>query len=181
MSGLTHRTAGVHSQHEPVQGRRHIGPLGTAARTIVGLGLLSSVAYGHATGEFRPAPWVLGVVGFPAALLGWQWWRSRRSPARLEATGPVAQVLNVAVFAALYLTPDYASGLSVTSDAALAFYGASMLLAALRGYAGCEVLAVPNWLLRRDDQLGCLVFAPVDHLEAHVQRTATSPHRRWHC
>jgi hypothetical protein len=27
------------------------------------------------------------------------------------------------------------------------------------------VLAVPNWLLRRDDQVGCLVFAPVDALE----------------
>ncbi len=40
-----------------------------------------------------------------------------------------------------------------------------MLLAALRGYAGCEVLAVSNWLLGRDDQIGCAVFWPVDHLE----------------
>jgi hypothetical protein len=29
-----------------------------------------------------------------------------------------------------------------------------MLLAAARGYAGCEVLAVSNWLLHRDDQVG---------------------------
>ena len=42
---------------------------------------------------------------------------------------------------------------------------ASMLLAALRGYAGCEVLAVSNWLLRRDDQVGCAVFWPIDQLE----------------
>jgi hypothetical protein len=69
------------------------------------------------------------------------------------------------VFAALYATPWYAPPLSFTSDAALVFYGASMLLAAARGYAGCEVLAVPNWLLRRDDQVGCVVFAPVDALE----------------
>jgi hypothetical protein len=41
----------------------------------------------------------------------------------------------------------------------------SMLLAAPRSYAGCEVLAVPNWLLRRDDQVGCVLFAPVDALE----------------
>jgi hypothetical protein len=46
------------------------------------------------------------------------------------------------VFLALYLPEP-------TSDAALIFYGASMLLAALRGYAGCEVLAVSNWRLRR--------------------------------
>ncbi len=55
--------------------------------------------------------------------------------------------------------------LQATSDAALIFYGASMLLAAVRGYAGCEVLAVSNWLLRRDDQVGCVVFAPVDLVE----------------
>ncbi|MGH8878635.1 MAG: hypothetical protein ACRD0P_15040, partial [Stackebrandtia sp.] len=66
---------------------------------------------------------------------------------------------------ALYLTPYYAPPLSVASDAALLFYGASMLLAALRGYAGCEVLAVSNRLLRRDDQIGCILFAPIDHVE----------------
>jgi hypothetical protein len=40
-----------------------------------------------------------------------------------------------------------------------------MLLAAARGYVGCEVLAMSNWLLRRDDQVGCLVFGPIDRLE----------------
>jgi hypothetical protein len=69
-------------------------------------------------------------------------------------------VINIGVFFALWLTPDYAPALSVTSDAALLFYGASMLLAAARGYAGCEVLALSNWLLRREDQIGCPVFAP---------------------
>jgi hypothetical protein len=54
-----------------------------------------------------------------------------------------------------------------TSDAALIFYGASMWLAALRGYAGCEVLAASNWLLHRDDQVGCALFWPVDQLEHH--------------
>jgi hypothetical protein len=68
------------------------------------------------------------------------------------------------VVAALYATPWYAPRLGFTSDAALLFYGASMLLAAARGYAGCEVLAVSNWLLRRDDQVGCVLFTPVDAL-----------------
>jgi hypothetical protein len=45
-----------------------------------------------------------------------------------------------------------------------------MLLAALRGDGGCEVLAVSNWLLRRDDQVGCMVFWPVDQLERHLRR-----------
>jgi hypothetical protein len=78
----------------------------------------------------------------------------------LRATGPVAHALNVAVFVVLYL-------LEPTSDAALLFYGVSMWLAAARGYAGCEVLAVSNWLLRRDDQIGCAVFWPIDQLEQH--------------
>jgi len=33
---------------------------------------------------------------------------------------------------------------------------------ALRGYAGCEVLAVSNWLLRRDDQVGVVHRGCVD-------------------
>jgi hypothetical protein len=158
---------------------RHIGPLGSAARLVVGLMLLGSVTYGHVSGDFRPVPWLLGLVGFPAVLVGWQWWRSRRDPAPLEATGPVADVLNVAVFLALYLTPDYAPALSVTSDAALVFYGISMLLAAVRGSGGCEVLAVANWVLGRGDQVGCLLFAPVDYLEGRPGRSPTvGPGRR---
>jgi hypothetical protein len=152
-------------ERQPAIRHRKIGPIGTAARVGVGVLLVGSVAQGHLAGEFRPLPWVLGLLGFPAVLLAWQWLRARRSPARLKATGPVANVLNVAVFLVLYLTPAYAPPLSFTSDAALLFYGTSMLLAALRGYAGCEVLAVSNWLLRRDDQVGCLLFWPIDHLE----------------
>jgi hypothetical protein len=45
-----------------------------------------------------------------------------------------------------------------------------MLLAAARGYAGCEVLAISNWLLHRDDQIGCLVFSPIDRLERLLRR-----------
>jgi hypothetical protein len=137
---------------------RGIGPAGTAARVIVGGLLLGSVAQGHVARGFHLSSWVLGLVGFPVLLLAGQWLRARRTPTQLRATGPVGHALNLALFLALYL-------LEFTSDAALIFYGASMLLAALRGYAGCEVLAVSNWLLRRDDQVGCAVFWPVDQLE----------------
>jgi hypothetical protein len=140
-------------------GRQHgIGPAGTAARVIVGGLLLGSVAQGHVARGFHLSSWVLGLVGFPVLLLAGQWLRARRTPTQLRATGPVGHALNLALFLALYLVES-------TSDAALIFYGASMLLAALRGYAGCEVLAVSNWLLRRDDQVGCAVFWPIDQLE----------------
>lgn len=82
----------------------------------------------------------------------------------------MGHALNVVAFLVLYLLPWYAPALWVASDAALVFYGTSMLLAALRGYAGCEVLAVSNRLLGRDDQVGCVVFSPIDHLECHLRR-----------
>jgi len=47
-----------------------------------------------------------------------------------------------------------------------------MLLAAVRGYGGGEVLAVSNWLLGRDDQVGCLIFSPLDALESRLSGTA---------
>jgi hypothetical protein len=140
--------------------QRSIGPVGTTARVLVGGLLLASVTWGHLTRGFHPSAWLLGLVGFPALLVAGQWLRARRTPTPLRAIGPVAHALNVAVFVVLYLPEP-------TSDAALLCYGASMWLAAARGYAGCEVLAVSNWLLRRDDQIGCALFWPIDQLEHH--------------
>jgi hypothetical protein len=151
--------------------RRAIGPIGTGARVLVGLLLIGIVVLSllASSGSWLP-PIALGLVGFPALLLASQWLRALRDPTRLRATGPLGTTLNMLLFVALFATPWYARPLSVTSDAALVFYAASMLLAALRGYAGCEVLAFSNWVLRRDDQVGCLVFAPIDHLEHRRRR-----------
>ncbi|GAA1580123.1 hypothetical protein GCM10009789_37360 [Kribbella sancticallisti] len=41
-----------------------------------------------------------------------------------------------------------------------------LVLQAILGRAGCELLAVPNLLLRRDDYLFCLPFSPIDTWEA---------------
>jgi hypothetical protein len=144
---------------------RAIGPIGAGARVGVGLVLMGIVFLSLLTSGSWLPPLALGLVGFPALLLASQWLRAFRDPSRLQATGPLGTALNMLLFAALFLTPWYARPLSVTSDAALVFYGGSMLLAALRGYGGCEVLAFSNWVLRRDDQVGCLVFAPIDRLE----------------
>ena len=53
--------------------------------------------------------------------------------------------------------------------AAFVFYGASMLEAPLRGYAGCDVMAISNWILSRDDQVGCLVLGPIDSAEQRLR------------
>jgi hypothetical protein len=148
----------THGNSQRTGRHRGIGPLGTTARVLVAGLLVGSVTWGHLTRGFHPSAWLLGLVGFPAVLLAGQWLRAQRTTTPLRATGPVAHALNLAVLLALYLWEP-------TSDAALLFYGASMWLAALRGDAGCEVLAVSNWLLGRDDQVGCAVFWPIDHRE----------------
>ena len=158
--------------------RREIGSIGTIVRVILGLGLLAYglsggkvvVSHGQLQLGFELPGVILGVLAFPAVLLIWQWLHARRDPTRFEATGAVGTAINMAVFFALFLTPWYLPRLSFTSDAASIFYGASMLLAALRGYGGCEVLAISNWVLRRDDQVGCLVLGPVDLAERRLRQ-----------
>ncbi|MBV9229851.1 MAG: hypothetical protein JOZ18_11100 [Chloroflexi bacterium] len=151
--------------------RRDIGPLGTATRLCLGCIMVGSVVYGQIMkGPFQPLSWVIGLLVFPALSIIWQYLRTRRHPARLVATGPVAAILNAVIFFALYFTFLYAPAIAFLSDAALLFYGLSMLLAALRGYGGCEVLAISNWLLKCDDQVGCLVFSPIDSAERKMSR-----------
>jgi hypothetical protein len=127
--------------------------LGTTAHVLVGALLLGNVIQGHLPSpRLPPVRLGTGLLSFPAVLVGLQGsWSDTPDPPR--AASPVSHALNLAVFVILYL-------LEPTGDAALIFYGASMSLAALRGYAGCEVLGVSNWLLHRDDQVGCTSSGP---------------------
>ena len=157
---------------------RHIGSIGTGARIVLGVLLLLFgtlggrliISHGHLELQPQYVSLVLGLILLPAGLVLWQWMRFRRDPSRLEATGPVPTMINIAVFALLVSTASIPA-ISFVGFAAMVFYGASLLLAALRGYAGCEVLAASNWLLHRDDQIGCLVLSPVDRWEQQFHRT----------
>ncbi len=148
---------------------RAIGPAGTVARIVVGAALFALAFVGDGS---RWSAVVLGLIGFPAVLTLVQWFRLRFSRVPLRATGPLGFAVNAAVVAVLLIW-------SATREATVLWLGASMLLAAWRGYAGCESLAISNWLLRRDDQVGCLLFSPLDELEAQVAGTKIAdPARR---
>ena len=145
--------------------QRAIGTIGTIGRVMLGLFLILVPIWG-------PAWWgdgvqwheaVLGLVGFPAVMLALQFARLQYTTEQLQATNGLWFCLNFAVGAALF-------SISFTRDAAALFFGASLLLAAARGYAGCEVTAISNWLLRRDDQVGCVVFSPLDEVEKALTR-----------
>ena len=152
---------------QAVRPHRGIGPIGTSVRLLVGLLLVGLIVYGQlaSAGRLTPVTWVLGLLGFPALVLAWHAWRIRRHPAPFSDTSPLSFILSLALPLALYLTGWLVPPLWFTSDATLIFVGASLLLAALRGSAGCEFLALSNWLLRRSDQLACAVFTPLDSLE----------------
>jgi len=157
--------------------RRQIGAIGTLARVVLGLIMLSSgvlggqilVIHGQLRSHFQLLSFILGVVALPGLLLGLQWLRVRLAPARLQATGPVSHVLNILIVIALISIPLSVPQLAFIGYAALVFYGASLLLAALRGYAGCEVLAFSNWILGRDDQVGCLALGPLNYAELRMR------------
>jgi small multidrug resistance pump len=144
---------------------KDIGPIGTMARIVVGFWLVGSVVHGQLSTRLVPATWALGLIAFPLIMLAWHGWRIRRDPARFQYTGPLGFALSVVPFFALYLTWWYAPAFSVTSDAALLFYGSSMVFAGLRGSAGCEILAFSNWIFGRSDLIDCAPFTPIDYVE----------------
>jgi len=161
--------------------RRQIGAIGTAARIVLGLAMLGFGAlggrivltHGLPDVEWDWAALALGLIGFPALLLALQRLRLNRTADRMDETGPLATTINILVFALLASTAQVRA-IAFIGFAAFVFYGASMLLAAARGYGGCEVLSVSNWLLRRDDQVGCLVLSPLDNLEKRRGTTSST-------
>jgi hypothetical protein len=105
------------------------------------------------------------------------------APARVGPAGAIARLavglacLGLALFWDEVGWQQLLLGLFVipaTVGAALLFYGASMIVAALRRAGGCEVTALSNALLHRDDQVGCVLFAPIDLAEQRARRASRS-------
>jgi hypothetical protein len=145
---------------------REIGPVGTAARIVTALALL------YIVGGSTIASWsidihdaAIGLVALPALMIGLGLVARRYAEGTIRFTGPLGIALNLAVIVALIAN-------DVTGPGATLFYGATMLIAAWRGQAGCEGTVVSNWVLDRDDQIGCPIFAPIDEVEAHLRRRA---------
>lgn len=148
---------------------RAIGPIGTAARITVG-GLVVAVAItrkGISWWDVAAVVTVLPLIATTAAVVVSAAYRrlapgglarSRRSDPRLAATGTVIMVFAAAATALTFVTP-------VNGVAIYAFIGLTMLLAAVRGHNGCELLVVPNLVLGHKVASWCPVFTPIDAAE----------------
>ena len=140
---------------------RRIGTIGTTVRVLGGLSLLfGALADGLAWGLAWHSA-LLGLVAFPAVMVGAGLVARRFAGGPVRFTGPFGLAVNTAVIVILYMI-DY------TVDAAALFYGVTLLVSAWRAQPGCEATVLSNWILRRDDQLGCPVLAPIDEAEARL-------------
>jgi hypothetical protein len=137
---------------------RQIGGAGTAARAVVGVGLLTGAVV---IGVSRLDA-LVGVVAIPMVVTLALATRRPSAPP-LRATGPGGHCLNCVSATALFV---------LLPVGAMLFYGASMLLASVAGNAGCELTVVSNVLRRRDDRVGCPLFTPIDALDAHKRSQA---------
>ncbi|MDQ4037431.1 MAG: hypothetical protein M3313_03550 [Actinomycetota bacterium] len=148
-----------------------IGPIGTTARACIGVAITTVGVVRHgldvwsAVGALTVLPTI--AIGAAAAVnvglrrlgpgtIGRA--QSPWSPLQLGASTVVlAAVLGLGTVLT-FLTP-------MNGVALYLFFGSSMVLAAARGYGGCEVLAVPNLLLRRRDAIWCPLYASFDGLD----------------
>jgi hypothetical protein len=157
---------------------RQIGPLGTLARVVGGL---AAIVVPVALDGLSATEVVVALAGLPlvslvaAPLIEWgfrQWAPRALCSRHAICSGPGCVLVAVMIGAnAALVAPTSVSG-SVTI---WAWLGVSMLVAAARGYGGCEVLAIPNLLTGRRDAIGCLVCTPIDRAEARHRRRAIRP------
>jgi hypothetical protein len=145
---------------------RRIGPIGTLSRGLAGLWLLYlAVSDGsRLTWDLRWYEVALGLGVLPAVMLGIGL-AARLAGGPVRFTGPLSLAVNAALGVALFAT-EYTAG-----GAAL-FVGTTLLVAAWRAQPGCELTVLSNTILRRDDQIGCFVFTPIDVAEAQLRARA---------
>ena len=149
----------------PQERKRTIGWIGTIARVVGGLGgLYWGAMHGLPRTELVWLDLVLGLAAYPAGSFLVMALRLRLTRESMRAYGVLGHGINLGIGMALF---------SVTPHAAALFYGPALLLQAARGHAGCEILAVSNFLLRRDDQVGCAVYTPLDAVEARLTNRLT--------
>lgn len=150
-------------------GGREIGPFATAGRVAGGLLVIAvaTVPDGVSSSDV-----VAALAGLPLVAAAVEWpvraAHQPRAPERLAArhslSAPGLRTLGLAIAIAIaltFVTPMEAPAIWLS-------FGVSMLVAALRGQGGCEVVALPNLLFGREDRVACVLYAPLDAVDSRI-------------
>jgi len=150
---------------------RRIGPIGTTTRLIAAAALLYLALFNGTSWGLQWYDALLGLVLLPGLMLTIALVARHRGTGPIRFTGATGTMFNCAVIVALLANPYTAGGAAL-------FYGVTLLAAAWRAQPGCEATVISNWILRRDDQIGCPTFSPIDHAEARRASRTKSHHGR---
>ena len=167
---VTNVTTGSLDSQALVQQPRKAPPMGRALRILLGLVLIAYVAPVYFQVPVRVAMGalvlVLGLIGVYSLI---HIVLSRRVVAFGLCLGAV--VAN-GLLIVLYVAGG--SGLPIFGHgagqlAAVAFLGISLVVAGVRAVPGCELMAIPGAFFRKDTELSCLVFSPLDEVERKLR------------
>ena len=183
----------MEAEVEMMTTKRQIGPVGTVARVLSGLGLLYLAGGASiASWGIEPQDAVIALIALPAVMVGLGLLAQRYARGPIHFTGPLGVAVNLAAIVAL-VGNDFTGPLGVvvnlavivalvgndfTGGGATIFYGTTLLIAAWLGRAGCEATVISNLALGRDDQIGCPTLTPIDAAEAHLRRRLATAHTR---
>jgi hypothetical protein len=132
------------------------------ARLIGGVVLLDLALLDGREWGLRWYDALIGLVVLPAVMVVLGLAARRYADGPVQLTSSVAMVANCVVIAAMVAIPSFAIGTAL-------FYGVTMLVAASRAQPECESTVLSNWILSRDDQIGCPLFSPLDRAEAQFR------------
>jgi hypothetical protein len=154
---------------------RRVGPLGTTARFVIGVLIvvlaltLDQPSRGVSWWDAAAAVIVLPLLTAGITVVVDAFYRRRAPAAAARARSPwsPAQIGAATIVIAMVIAVGTALTFLTPIDrvAIFLFFGLSMVLAALRGYDGCEILALPNTILRRRDAIWCPLYTPIDSVE----------------
>jgi hypothetical protein len=143
---------------------REIGPIGTVTRVVGGVLAialpiaLSGFSWWDAAGALIALPLVATVVAGVAST------GPDERASRFFSRGHVISYLAIAAVIGIGIALTFVT--PVDGGAVWGFLGVSVLVAAYRGCAGCEVLAIPNAITGRCQYVGCVIYTPIDVAEA---------------
>ena len=164
-SGAAGRLARVLERPRSSPARRQIGPVGTGTRVAGGLAAimlpvaLDGITWWDVGAALVALPLIAAAT---SAIVDVPSRRHDAYPTRASALEPwIRSAVVLAVIIALTFVTPLNGGTPIWI-----FIGISLFVAAIRGDAGCEVVAIPNAIFGRRESRGCIVYFPIDAAEA---------------